>query len=335
MIYLSHPVMLCPYLVNLPGFLAHVMSPSKTKPLQRRHIEALVAVGDVLSVHRAARELGMQQPTVSRLLAEAESLLGARLFERSSHGSKATAQGESVIAQARFVLRSLDRLNNAVAEVQQKIQLGCIPRAMYTLMPRLLDRMYPAAAQPVANRDAAFRLGVTEGGSAKLMESLSRGILDFAILRSAGGRHDGDVEVERLYNDRIVVICATGNKMLAHEPVALSRLSAQGWVLPESQTTSRVAFDLFWAERNLPPIQPIIEVRSFEANLALVAGTRFISIAPESIVRRYAGMGIRTLQVRPALPASPVMLAYHRELHNSVALGKVRKLIHESAPAGR
>jgi molybdenum-dependent DNA-binding transcriptional regulator ModE len=73
----------------------HPMTQSTKKLLQRRHIQALVAVGDSRSVlHRAARELGMPQPAVSRLLAEAEQILGARLFERSSHGSKPTAQAK-------------------------------------------------------------------------------------------------------------------------------------------------------------------------------------------------------------------------------------------------
>lgn len=301
------------------------------KPLQRRHIEALVAVGDSLSVHRAARELGMPQPAVSRLLAEAEQLLGARLFERSSHGSTPTVQGEAVLAQARFVLRGLERLNNVIAEARPTIKLGCIPRAMYTLMPQLLDRMYPAADKGATTHaaSASFRLSVTEGSSTMLLEALSRGSLDFAILRSVSGSNGlgDDLIVERLYDDRIVVICAAENQALPDTPMPLSRLADRDWVLPEPQTTSRAAFDRFWSEHNLLPIQPIVEVRSFEANLALVAGTRFISIAPESIVRRHAGIGVRILKVRPALPASPVMLAFNRQVENSLVLNEFRKLV--------
>jgi len=59
--------------------------PASRQPLQRRHIEALVAVADHQSVHRAARELGMTQPAVSRLLADAEKMLGARPRRKNKH----------------------------------------------------------------------------------------------------------------------------------------------------------------------------------------------------------------------------------------------------------
>ena len=48
---------------------------------RRFSFTALVAVGDSQSVHRAARDLGVPQPVLSRLLAEAEALIGARLFD--------------------------------------------------------------------------------------------------------------------------------------------------------------------------------------------------------------------------------------------------------------
>ena len=111
------------------------------QPLQRRHIEALVSVADYLSLHRAARELKMTQPAVSRLLADAEKLLGTRLFDRSVKGSQPTAQGTLLLDHARFVLRSMKRLDGLLDEQGPTVRLGCIPRAMHVLMPHLLNRL--------------------------------------------------------------------------------------------------------------------------------------------------------------------------------------------------
>lgn len=315
------------------------MTSSRRKPLQRRHIEALVAVGNGRSVHRAARDLGMPQPVLSRLLSEAEALLGARLFERSSHGSKPTPQGEALLANARFVLRAIERLNDAIVDAQPVIRLGCIPRAMHTLMPRLLARMYPAADVDAgaAAADLPFRFRVVEGSSKTLFDAIAAGELDFAILRSkagaAGAAGGGDeVIVERLYDERTVIICAADHPAMPAGPVALSRLAGQGWALPEAETTSRVAFDEFWSKHRLPPIRPVIETRSFESNLALVAGTRLISIAPESIARSHVEFGVlRILNVRRALPANPVMLAFHRMAEEDSVLHSFRRTVHEAA----
>ncbi len=78
----------------------------------------------------------------------------------------------------------------------------------------------------------------------------------------------------------------------------------------------------------------MIETRSFESNLALVAGTRLISIAPESVARSHASFGmLRILKVRQALPANPVMLAFSRMAEEDPVLNSFRQMIHEAARA--
>uniref|UniRef100_UPI0039EE8221 LysR family transcriptional regulator n=1 Tax=Bordetella sputigena TaxID=1416810 RepID=UPI0039EE8221 len=293
----------------------------KKKTLQRRHIEALVAVAESRSVHRAARELGVQQPVLSRLLGEAEALIGARLFERSSHGSVPTAQGRLILPRARFALRSMERLSDLTAGDTPPIRLGCIPRAMHTVLPRLLERVYPArGAAADASADASaegMRFEVREGNSMDLFDALVTGDLDFSILRGnvrdIGDQCDDEWVIERLFDERTVIYCAADHPDIPRGQVSLPRLAALGWTLPERGTTSRGAFDAFWTQQGLTAIRPLMETRSFEANLALVAASRLVSIAPESIVRRHVGFGVlRIVKVRRALPVNPVMLAYHR-----------------------
>jgi DNA-binding transcriptional LysR family regulator len=311
------------------------MTSPPNKPLQRRHIEALVAVGESHSVHRAARVLGVPQPVLSRLLAEAEGLLGARLFERSSHGSVPTAQGNAVLSQARFALRAIERLNDAITESRQRpIQLGCIPRAMHTLMPGLLARLYPAVPVEASAHAAGtpYQFRVVEGSSKLLFDQIAAGSLDFAILRSVTGNDGNDLVVERLYQERTVIICAASHPTIPDSPIALSRLAGQSWALPEAETSSRVTFDAFWNEHGLPRIRPVIETRSFESNLALVAGTSLISIAPESVARSHVAFGLlRIVKLRRPLPANPVMLAYNRFASEDPLLSGFREMIHQTA----
>ncbi len=298
--------------------------------LQRRHIEALVAVGDTASVHGASRALGMPQPALSRLLSEAESLLGARLFERSSQGSKPTLQGEAVLAQARFVLRGIERLGAATAGARPAIQLGCIALCMHTLMPQLLERVYPHVADEGRN---ALRFRLVEGSSTMLMDAVVRGSLDFALLRSVGGAlGDRDVTIEHLYDEGTVVVCAADNASAPAGLVDLAQLADQDWVLPEPETASRAAFDRFWSADGSPPIRPRIEARSFETNLALVARSRFLSIAPESIARRHVLFGeVRIVRIRQTLPVSPIALALRPIAREDPLLEAFRTLILELA----
>jgi DNA-binding transcriptional LysR family regulator len=297
-----------------------------TKLLQRRHIDALVAIGENRSVHSAARSLGIAQPALSRLLSEAETLIGARLFERSSQGSRPTPQGELVLARARVVQRGLQRLGDALDQPAQ-VRLGCIARTMHTLVPRLLDGAFDPAGRP------AYQVRLVESSSTGLLEATVRGELDFAVLKPPAelpvGAGAATLRMEPLYDERTVIVCSPDNTSIPSGPVALSLLARQDWVLPEPNTASRAAFDTFCDQHRLGAIRPVTETRSFETSLALVSHTRFVSVAPESIARRQVALGaLRVLKTRHALPSSPVTLAYLEALREDPVLEAFRLRLH-------
>lgn len=311
------------------------MSVPIKKPLQRRHIEALVSIADHGSVHRAAIDLGVPQPALSRLLAEAEDRLGGRVFERSVHGSTPTARGLTVLTQARFVLRGIERLDKVIDASGSTVKLGCIPRAMHSVMPHLLNRVHsPATADQASGVAPVFRMKVIEDSSTLLFDALCKEKLDFAIMRHVAGAAGigNEFVVERLYEERPLIVCSADNRMFADRTVSLAQLADQEWILPSPETTSRAVLDRFWTEQGLPPIRSVIETRTFESNLALVADTPFISIVPESIAHRHARLGlVRILDVRPPLPASTVMLVYNHAVKSDAVLEPFRRMVHAAA----
>jgi DNA-binding transcriptional LysR family regulator len=257
------------------------------------------------------------------------------LFERSRQGSRPTPNGIPFLTQARLVLRGFERLAEPAARAP--IRLGCIARSMHTLMPALLQRVYPAQARARDDTAIDFRFRLTEGTSAALFEAVASGRLDFAILRAVGADVDErGLVAERLYDERTVIICAASNRTLPAATVSLARLAEHDWVLPDAETASRGVFDRFWSERGLPLVRPLIEARSFETNLALVARTRFLSIAPESVARRHEASGaVRILHSRPALPSSPVMLVSAKSALADPLLEGFRAAVHEAAAQAR
>ena len=306
----------------------------RKKIIQRRHIEALIAIGDSGSVHKAAKELGVPQPVLSRLLLEAENIFGISLFDRSSHGSKPTVHGAEVLSRARFALRAVERVENSVIELRPAVKLGCIPRAMHTFMPKLLSFMHPeiAISKLKSSTTHNIDLKITEGSSKLLFDLIATGNLDFAILRNLASSpisNASDLIIERLYDERTVIVCSATHPEINTKSTSLASLSKYSWALPEIETTSRLAFDQFWDKQNLSRIKPIIEPRSFESNMALVANTKLISIAPESIARTYVNLGVlQIINIRHALPANPVMLAFKETAQDDPTLSRFRDIIH-------
>ncbi|MYS53332.1 LysR family transcriptional regulator, partial [Streptomyces sp. SID6013] len=78
--------------------------------LEVRHLRALCAIADAGSLHRAARQLGVAQPTLSTQLARIEQALGGPLFVRERTGCRPTPLGRTVLGRARPLLADMSTL---------------------------------------------------------------------------------------------------------------------------------------------------------------------------------------------------------------------------------
>jgi acetyl esterase/lipase len=76
--------------------------------IELRHLRALVAVADELSFSRAAHELYLTQPTLSRQIRALEKLVGCGLLRRNTRNVELTLAGETLLDSARQLLAGLD-----------------------------------------------------------------------------------------------------------------------------------------------------------------------------------------------------------------------------------
>lgn len=297
------------------------MPTRKIPLLQPRQLEAAAAVARTGSVHGAARELGIPQPAVSRLIATTEHALGAQLFARSQRGMQTTEVGERVLGHVTFALEALRKVGEAASEPEPVVRLGCVPRATHVLLPHLLAQLGDA--------DAGFRLQMSVGSSQELLADLERAQLDFVIaLRSTTDVVSMPLESDELYRERTVVVCGRNNPDVPESTTTLAQLTQWPWVLPKKGFHSRDLIDSLVASANRPPIAPVIETNSFETSLSVVAATRFVSIAPEFAARRSARLRmVRIVPTRPTLGYSHVLLHYAQAQRQHPSFAAFRRAI--------
>src|SRR6476646_1663680 len=72
--------------------------------LDMRKLRYFVAVAEELNFGRAADQLHIAQPVLSRQIRSFESELGVKLFERDSRGTRLTAAGKQLLKDAQFFL---------------------------------------------------------------------------------------------------------------------------------------------------------------------------------------------------------------------------------------
>ena len=121
-----------------------------------RHIEIFHAVYVSGSVSAAARALNVSQPSVSKMLRHAESLLGFPLFERTNGGLVPTADAHSLFADVREIQ---DRVT-ALREAGRNLRRGAQGTLRILALPSLaLEAIPRAVAQFLRNHpDVKFDL---------------------------------------------------------------------------------------------------------------------------------------------------------------------------------
>jgi LysR family hydrogen peroxide-inducible transcriptional activator len=140
-------------------------------------LRAFLETADAGSVSRAARQLGVAQPSLTLQIQRLERHLGTRLFQRHGRGVALTESGRALYPRARKILDEVRATEDAIrresAERERRLTVGAIP----TIAPYIL----PDALRRLRARDAAVRVELREDYSAVLAQLLLDGTLDVAI----------------------------------------------------------------------------------------------------------------------------------------------------------
>lgn len=97
------------------------------------HLKYAVEVARTCSISKAAENLYMGQPNLSRAIKELEETLGITIFERTSRGIRVTPDGEEFLQYAKRIVAQVDEveaLYRGGRNDKQKLSI-CVPRCSY------------------------------------------------------------------------------------------------------------------------------------------------------------------------------------------------------------
>ena len=118
--------------------------------LKMGELRVFVAVMEHRSFRKAAAELHLTQPAVTKAIATLEATLGAKLFDRMAHGVELTVQGASFAPRARAIFDELRRAAQDLMLVSSgakgNLRVGTVAMPAVPFLPvavkRLMD-MHP------------------------------------------------------------------------------------------------------------------------------------------------------------------------------------------------
>ncbi len=97
------------------------------------HLKYAVEVAKTQSISKAAENLYMGQPNLSRAIKELEELLGITIFRRTSKGITTTPDGDEFLRRARRIVSQVDEVEEIYRNGKTHKQSFsiCVPRASY------------------------------------------------------------------------------------------------------------------------------------------------------------------------------------------------------------
>lgn len=144
--------------------------------MELRLLRYFLAVAREGNITRAAEDLHITQPTLSRQIAQAEEELGVKLFARGTRRLSLTTDGLLLRRRAEEILGLVDKTERELAEqkgsIEGTVALGCGDLGAVELLPELLRsfreeyplvrfELYTATAEHVKER---MDRGVTDVG---------------------------------------------------------------------------------------------------------------------------------------------------------------------------
>ncbi|MES2951611.1 MAG: LysR family transcriptional regulator [Pseudomonadota bacterium] len=187
-------------------------------PLNRvtlRQFEAFLAIADLHGIGAAAQRLGLTSSAVSQLLAELESELGFRLFDRTTRRVSLSSAGKDFLSSAESVLRHVQAAAQSADDIRNRA--AGIVRVGAPLV--LASTALPAAIAEYARKKPKVIVRICDTPVEQLVARVASGDVDLAI---GPDRPTGDeVHCEQVYATPWVLWCAPTHR--------LNRLSRVRW----------------------------------------------------------------------------------------------------------
>ncbi|TDF67997.1 LysR family transcriptional regulator [Cupriavidus sp. L7L] len=263
------------------------MTSSASSRLPRLHfdlttVQLFIAVADLGSITRGAERLHLAPAAASRRILELEAQLGVSLFERLPHGMACTEAGRALLAHARGITHTVQRMQDDAASFVGG-DLGVVRVAA----PKsAVIQFLPFDIQRCATDCPGVRIDLQEMNSLEVQQSLRRGTVDIGIYEGSLGVVDLPTALYR--TDKLVLVVARGHALAKRKQVTSEDvLDCDLIVLGESSAIS-IGLERL-AEEAGRVLHMRMRVGGFDSIAALVAQNLGGGLMPEAIAHEVAG----------------------------------------------
>lgn len=273
-------------------------------------LQQLVAVARAGSFSKAALELNISQPALSRSIAAIEERYGFTIFHRLGHGVQLTAAGAQVIELAQPLLQRLQVFDNNL----RMFGTGKGGLLSVGLAPLLASQALAPFASEFFGASSQAQLQVLIRPGAILVEALRNATIELFFFPEGYIEPDPEVDVESVGTILPVCVVRRGHPLAARSNLTLADLADFPWA---SSVVPSVI------EEALHPVQFVCD--NYHILRDVVLGSDLVCICSALFVaEQLADRSLQEIRVE-GLPL-PLTTIYTAKLH-----GRVRSPLAEEA----
>ena len=248
-----------------------------------RHMKIFLAVYQAQQITKAARQLCMTQPAVTRAIQEIEAYYGVRLFERINRKLYITQTGTMFYTYAVHIVDCFDQMEKGLRDWDQLgvLRVGATIALGTDLLPKVLVRFQRA--------NPALQIRSVVSNGAALQQALLDNQLDFAVIEGSVGQEE--LASRAIAPDRLVLILPPDDPRAKWEHLALRDLADDPFLLRDKGSVGRTFLERVFALHELP-LQPVMESISTQAIIQAVHLGLGISFLPERLVAEAIRSGV-------------------------------------------
>lgn len=244
-----------------------------------RQLRAFLQVAELGSLGRAAKEVNLTQPALSRVIHELERYCGLRLFERHPLGMRLTEAGEALVPLARSIMHEMARADETISVMRGAgrgvVRVGAIAGVARQILP--------SAVRTLLDNGVDLKVYVLEGTGGELASAIANGSIDIAIAHDNLADDDVAKVRDTGYTDCCSVVCSTAHPFAARKQCTIDEVLHADWVLPRPDATPRKLLQELVRNSGQRMPRAVVETVSPSAVAAFIRRSLLLGWLPRSL----------------------------------------------------
>jgi len=251
-------------------------------------IEAFIEVAETNSFAKAASNINLSQPALSRRIQKLEYELGTSLFDRTTRSVQLSYSGRNFLERAKSIIEAIQ---TATKTLNEKYTFPSIVK-IAAVNTALKNIIFPTI-KLFKEQNPNSKIQIIEKSANYVVDSVLGGECDFAI--NFMGLQEPGIEFEPLFEEEYVVVFPKGDELEKKRKIKISDIKGRDFIAVWKGSGSRIYFEDALAKHK-ETLEWTYEVRHVPNALEMVEQGMGITLAPRlAISKQYKGLSFRTL----------------------------------------